>query len=60
MFVDTEGDIVAFVVEVVVQAVDILVRVEVSELAENIVGTQNNTTDRSVVYNSVAFHILDN
>jgi predicted aconitase len=53
MFADTEGDMVASVVEVVVQTAEVV-------QAENIVGMYNNTIDGSVVYNSIAFHILDN
>jgi predicted aconitase len=53
MLVDIEGDRVASVVEVAVQAAEVV-------QAENIVGMYNNTIDGSVVYNSIVFRILDN
>ncbi len=58
--VGNNTDRVASVVEVVGQIVDIVVQVARSVQAENIAGTYNNTTGRTVVYNPIAFRILDN
>ncbi|MEE9151937.1 MAG: hypothetical protein V3U20_08920 [Thermoplasmata archaeon] len=52
--------VVALVVDIAVLVAGIVVRAVGSVQAENIVGTYNNTTDHTVVYNSIDSCILDN